>query len=62
MNKLNIDTKQCTKCNNIKVINLFPRGRRSCRLCCNIESKLYKQQHKEHISTYNKKYKNTKMK
>lgn len=57
MNISNIDTKQCIKCNNIKTINLFSKGRRSCRLCCNIETKIYKQQHKENISTYNKKYK-----
>ena len=54
MSKLNIDTKQCIKCTNIKLINLFPRGRRSCRSCCNNESKIYKQQHKENISAYNK--------
>jgi len=52
-----IINKQCVECLIDKKSEEFPKGRRSCRLCCNLKSKAYKQNHKKAISEYNKNYK-----
>jgi hypothetical protein len=49
--------KLCNTCKIEKEINLFPKGRRVCRSCCNEECRQYKLVHKQSISEYNKRYK-----
>lgn len=53
-----MDSKICVKCNEYKIVELYPKGRRACKSCCRIECKIYKQNNKNTISDYNKKYKN----
>jgi hypothetical protein len=54
---INSQLKECVKCLATKNLNEFPKGRRSCKICCNLHCKLYKQNHKIEISEYNKNYK-----
>jgi len=49
--------KLCSTCNVEKETSLFPKGRRTCRSCCNEVSRQYKLAHKQAITEYNKNYK-----
>ena len=49
-------TKTCIKCGIEKEIELFRKHRRVCKLCTTITAKIYKQENKDRISAYYKKY------
>lgn len=52
-----MNLKECITCLNNKELHEFPKGRRSCKKCCNNACRVYRQKNKELIKEYNKKYK-----
>ena len=49
--------KKCTKCDTIKTIDEFIKGKNCCKECNKILCKLYKANNPHKISSYNKEYK-----
>lgn len=54
--------KKCSKCNLVKEFAFFSKGgnkdgfRSSCKKCCSIEKKIYRENNKEKIAEYRKEY------
>ena len=48
-------TRQCTKCKQYRILNMFRPECKQCKQCLEYKSK-YRANHKEHIRNYNKIY------
>jgi len=58
---MNAQLKTCSKCGEVKAVEMFSLGRRKCRSCMNLANKMYREANKEKERARGKKRREARM-